>query len=39
MSFENYIRYIKHINMEQFYNLTFNEKMQIEMEYDFAYGI
>ena len=38
MSFEDYIRYIKNINIEEFNKLSWQEKMLIETEYDMEYG-
>ena len=38
MSFEDYIRYIKHISMEQFNQMSLEAKIQIEYEYNTAYG-
>lgn len=38
MSFEDYIRYIRNITLEQFYNLSWEEKYRIEIEYEIAYG-
>ena len=38
MSFEDYIRYIKHISMEQFNQMSLEAKLQIETEYNIAYG-
>lgn len=39
MSFEDYIRYIKHMSMEQFNKMSLEGKLQIETEYDLAYGL
>lgn len=38
MSFEDYIRFIKHMNMDEYNQLPLESKMHIETEYDIAYG-
>lgn len=39
MSFEDYIRYIKRMSIEEFNNMSLEAKMQVEIEYDVSYGI
>ena len=38
MSFDDYIRYIKNISIEKYNEMSLEEKMYIEIEYDIAYG-
>ena len=38
MNFEDYIRFIKHMNMEQFNRMSLEAKLQIEYEYNIEYG-
>lgn len=38
MSFEDFIRYIKHMSVEEYNQITWESKLQIECEYDMTYG-
>lgn len=38
MNFEDYIRYIKHISIYEFNQMSLEAKLQIETEYNAAYG-
>ena len=38
MSFEDYIRYIKHMSIEDYNEIPLESKLYIEQEYDRTYG-
>ena len=38
MSFEDYIRFIKHMTEEEYNETSFESKLQLEYEYIFAYS-
>lgn len=38
MSFEDYIRFIHHISIDEFNQMSLDAKIQIEYEYNMAYG-
>ena len=38
MSFEDYIRFIKHMSIEEYNQIPWESKLQIEQEYDMTYG-
>ena len=39
MTFEQFLMFVKHMSVEQFRELSFESKMNIEYEYDLTYGI
>lgn len=39
MSFEEYLRYIKHIEVKDFEQFSIERKMELEIEYANAYGM
>lgn len=39
MTFEDYIRFIKHMTIEEYNQLSFETKMNLEYEYIFAYSL
>ena len=39
MSFEEYLRYIKHIEIKDFEHLSIERQMELEYEYAIAYGM
>lgn len=39
MTFEDYIRFIKHMTIEEYNKLSFETKMNLEYEYIFAYSL
>ena len=38
MTFDDYIRFIKHMTIEEYNQLSFGTKMNLEYEYIFAYS-
>ena len=38
MTFDDYIRFIKHMTIEEYNQLSFDTKMNLEYEYIFAYS-
>lgn len=38
MTFDDYIRFIKHMTIEEYNQLSFETKMDLEYEYIFAYS-
>ena len=39
MTFKDYIRFIKHMTIEEYNQLSFETKMNLEYEYIFAYSL
>ena len=39
MSFVDYLRYIKHMTIEEYNQLSLGAKMVLETEYELAYGM